>query len=113
MLKFLSMPKQQAVAKFITPVATSKIMFLQEKGQQMQLDDDGGGWVPGLSGTDPNDQGNTIVDPSDDLLDSLRRSRAIHRKAIKVINDFILQAKINKQGSTPVATDAQKFSCRG
>lgn len=108
MLKFPSMPKQQAVVKFIKPVATNQIMLLQEQGRKMQLDDDGGGWVPGLSGTDPNDAGNSIVEPSDDVLDTLRRARAIHRKAAQAISDFIDKAKANRDRTTPPT--AQKFS---
>jgi hypothetical protein len=62
--------------------------------------------------TDPNDAiGNTIVDPSDEDLSVLRQVRSIHRKAARLISDFINQAKINRQGSTP--STAQKFGRRG
>lgn len=111
LLKFTAMSKREAVAKFSKPAPTAKIMLLQEQGRRMTFDGkDDGSWVPGLSGEDPsNSAGNTIDDPTDDTLDTLRRARAIHRKAIRAINDFINQAKINRQGSTPVPADAQKF----
>jgi transcriptional regulator with XRE-family HTH domain len=109
----LSLSHREVAAKFSEPVRSSRILNLQQSiaglPAQMRLDgNDEGSWVPGLSGTDPNDSGNTIVDPTDDTLDTLRRVRAIHRKAIRAINDFINQAKINRQGTTPPT--AQKFS---
>jgi hypothetical protein len=111
----LSMSHREVATKLTEPARSSKILNLQEStaGQpaQMRFDlKDDGAWVPGLSGTDPNDAGNTIVDPTDDTLDSLRRARAIHRKAIRAINEYLVQATVNRQGSTPVPADAPKFS---
>ncbi len=86
-----------------------RAVFLVDDPQPYQ----DGAWVPGLSGRDPNESGGNIDDPTDDTLDTLRYARAIHRKAISAINDFINQAKINRQGSTPVPPDPQKFGRRG
>jgi transcriptional regulator with XRE-family HTH domain len=112
LLKFTNMPVRQAVAKFNKPALSSKITKFQQQGRAMGFDsNDDGAWVPGLSGREPSDSVG-IADPTDDTLDTLRYARAIHRKAISAINDFINQAKINRQGSTPVPTDGQKFSRR-
>jgi transcriptional regulator with XRE-family HTH domain len=81
LLKYTNMPRQQAVAAFSKPSRSSRIMELQEKGRRMHLDD-GGGWVPGRT-SDPNDLGDSIIDPDNDTLDSLRRARAIHVKGYR------------------------------
>jgi hypothetical protein len=115
LLRFTNMSVQQAIAKFTKPALTSKITQFQEQGRAMRFDanDDDGAWVPGLSGKDPNELGNSIDDPTNDTLDTLRYARAIHRKAISAINDYINQAKVNRLGSTPVPADSQKFGRRG
>ena len=59
---------------------------------------DGGGWVPGLSGQDINDDCNSI----DDTLDALRRARAIHKKAISAIDVYLVKAKVNRTGTYSV-----------
>ena len=41
LLKFINLPKQQAVAKFSRSPITSKVMLLQEKGRSMRFDNDG------------------------------------------------------------------------
>ena len=93
LLKFINLPKQQAVAKFSRSPITSKVMLLQEKGRSMRFDNDG--WYPGADGSgagqDPNDR-RTIDDTADadttgpvwdqDLIDSLRETRGLHRQAI-------------------------------
>jgi hypothetical protein len=113
LLQFTNMPVQRAIAKFNKLGLTSKITQFQQQGRAMRFDsnDDDGAWVPGVSGRDPSDSVG-IAGPTDDTLDTLRYARAIHRKAIPAINDFINQAKINRQGSTPVPVDGQKFSRR-
>jgi transcriptional regulator with XRE-family HTH domain len=114
LLQVVNLPVRQAIATFNRPTVTSKITQFQQQGRAMRFDsnDDDGAWVPGLSGRDPSDSVG-IADPTDDTLDTLRYARAIHRKAISAINDFINQAKINRQGSTPVPDNAQKFGRRG
>jgi hypothetical protein len=85
----------------------------------MTLDgNDGGGWVPGQSGTDPNGSGSIDDAPTASpqniwdqaLIDTLREVRELHKQAIKSINGFIQKAKANRDGSTPVPADAQKFN---
>ena len=98
----LSLSHREVAARFTEPVRSSKILSLQESTEgrpaQMRLDgNDDGAWVPGLSGVDPDSIGN------DDPLGVLRRGSRDHRKAIKVINDYIQKAKANKEGSTPVS----------
>jgi hypothetical protein len=108
LLKFTNMPRAKAVAAFSKPLRSSKIMELQEQGRKMRLDDDGGGWVPGLSGRDIND-GNSIDDPDEDTLDALQRARAIHVKAINAIDKYIaVKAQVNRDGTTP--PNGQRFS---
>ena len=88
----------------------------------MYLDDSGGAYVLGLSGQDPNNstgiddtpQAGELPDHDhylDETLDTLSSVRKIHRSAIKVINDFILAAKVNRDGSQTPST-AQKFGRR-
>jgi transcriptional regulator with XRE-family HTH domain len=110
LLKYTSMPTAQAIAAFSKPVRSSRIMELQEKGRRMHLDDDREGWVPGRT-SDPNDLDNSIADPDDDTLDSLRRARAIHIKAIGAIDAYLVKAKANVNGTTPINSD-QRFSTR-
>ena len=98
LLKFLAMPKREAVAKFSKPTSTAKVMALQEHGRAMTFDGNDGAGVPGLigSGTDPNTAiGNTIdntptardLPDADDWIsqtaDVLRTCRGYHREAIK------------------------------
>jgi hypothetical protein len=120
LLKFVNLPKQQAVAKLTQSPITSKIMLLQEQGQSMRLDTkNGDGWVPGLSGTDPNDTGSIDDTPDADtsgptfwdqsLIDVLRESRGYHRLATKAINSYIAKAKANAGIVVPNGV-AQKFS---
>jgi hypothetical protein len=121
LLKFINMPKQQAVAKFTQSPITSKVMLLQENGRSMQLDRNDGAWVPGLSGLDPSLSGGSIDDTPDadttgpiwdqNLIDSLRETRGIHRQAIKAINQYINKAKVNAGIVTPSGV-SQKFSRR-
>jgi transcriptional regulator with XRE-family HTH domain len=107
LLKFTNMPRAQAIAIFSEPVPTSKITLLQEQGRRMQLDDDGGGWLPGRD-PDPSDAGNSIDDPDDDSLDALRRARAIHVKAIGAVDKYLAKARPNPNGTTPPS--GQTFS---
>jgi hypothetical protein len=120
LLKFVALPKREAIATFSAPVRSSKILELQEKGYRRTHFDDSGSWVPGLSGIDP--AGTTGIDDTpdadelpehdhylDETIDTLRQVRQIHRSAIKVINQFIQSSKVN-QGST--APTGQKFSNR-
>jgi transcriptional regulator with XRE-family HTH domain len=109
LLNFTNMPIAKAVAAFSKPLRSSKIMELQEQGRRMRLDNDGGGWVPGLSGRDPNDDGDSIDDPDEDSLDALQRARAIHVKAINAIDKYIaVKAQVNRDGTTP--PNNQRFS---
>jgi hypothetical protein len=120
LLKFTSMPKQQAVAKLTQSPITSQIMLLQQNGQRISLDKNDGAWVPGLSGTDP-DGSSSIEDTPDadtsgpvwdqDLIDTLRETRGYHRQAVKAINQYINQAKVNAGIVTPSGVQ-QKFSRR-
>jgi hypothetical protein len=114
--KLLTLPKNQVMAKFHGPSRTSTITSFQFLGKKMQLDTDG--WVPGLSGTDPNNS--TTIDDTPDAdtsvtveatVATLRQVRSIHRKAIKAINNWIVNAdvrsKVNRSGTTPVNTTAR------
>jgi hypothetical protein len=113
LLKYLAMPKREAIAKFIKPIATSRIMLLQEKGTRMQLGNDG--YVPGQSGVDPDGTGDITEVPDaasqngydQATEDLLRQVRGYHRKAASLISDFIIKAKANRDGTTPPT--AQKF----
>jgi hypothetical protein len=78
------------------------------------------GWVPGQSGTDLNGIGSIDDTPSadttapawdQDLIDSLRETRGLHRQAIRAINKYINQAKANAGIVTPTGVQ-QKFSRR-
>jgi hypothetical protein len=119
LLKYVALPKRDAVAKFSAPARSSKVVSFQSKGNRMYFDNDG--WVPGLSGTDPNDAGNDITDtPSVDtsgpvwdqaLIDTLREARGYHRQIVRTINDYINQAKVNA-GITVPSGVAQKFQRR-
>ena len=97
----LSMSHHEVATKLGEPVKAAKIMHLQRSalGQpaRMHLDgnDESGAYVPGLSGVDPDSIG------QDDPLGVLRQVRGLHRKAIKVINDFIQKAKANRDGPRP------------
>jgi transcriptional regulator with XRE-family HTH domain len=122
----LSLSHRELETKFAAPVMSSKILRLQEStfGQpaRMRLDaSDTGSWVPGLSGTDPNDQGNSIDDAPDAdttgpvwdqaLIDTLRETRGLHRKAVRAINQYINQAKVNAGIAAPSGV-TPKFSRR-
>jgi hypothetical protein len=111
LLKFIAMRKPEAVATFTKPAPTSRIMLLQEQGRKMRLDvNDGSGWLPREGSTDdPNDTGTIDDTPDNETLDTLRSLRGVHRKIIRVLNDYINAAKIN-QGST--APTDQKFGRR-
>jgi hypothetical protein len=121
-LKFVNLPKQQAIAKFTQSLITSKVMLLQKKGRSMRFDNSG--WYPGADGAgagqDPND-GRTIDDAPDadtsgplwdqNLIDVLRETRGYHRAACKAINQYINAAKANAGIVTPTGV-SQKFSRR-
>ena len=114
LLGFVALPKREAIARFSAPVRSSKVVSFQSQGNKMYFDNDG--YVPGLSGTDPNgtDDITSIVgaasengyDPS--TVEVLRQCRALHRKAIRSINAILQKASPNPQGSTP-PTD-QRFN---
>lgn len=116
LLKFTNMTRKQAIAQFTVPVRTSKVVAFQSQGRRMHFDNDG--YVPGLSGTDPNDDGRDITDVPDAASqngydqateDVLRQVRGLHRKAIRAIDDLLVQkARPNPQGSTP--PNNQRFS---
>ena len=77
------------------------------------------GYVPGLSGIDPNgtDDITSIVAAaskngySPTTTDVLRQCRALHRKAIRAINDILQKASPNPQGTT--APTSQRFTRSG
>jgi hypothetical protein len=119
LLKYVNLPEQQAIAKFTQSPITSKVMLLQENGRRMRLALNDG-WVPGQSGTDLNGIGSIDDTPSadttapawdQDLIDSLRETRGLHRQAIRAINKYINQAKANAGIVTPTGVQ-QKFSRR-
>lgn len=122
LLKYVNLPKQQAVAKFTRSPITSKVMLLQEHGRRLRFDNEG--WYPGTDGAgagrDPNDGRSIDETPDADttgpvwdqgLIDTLREARGYHRAACKAINQYINQAKINAGIVTPSGV-AQKFSRR-
>ena len=121
LLKYVNLPKQQAVAKLTQSPITSQIMLLQSNGRRISLDRNDGAWVPGLSGIDPASGSRSIDDTPDAdtsgpvwdqaLIDTLRETRGIHRTAVKAINQFINQAKVNAGIVTPSGV-SQKFSRR-
>jgi hypothetical protein len=86
-----------------------RIEHFQDMGQPqpMKLE-----WVPGLSGSDPNDTGDITDDDRgddpdiDDTLDFLKNQLAIHAAASAAINDYISKVqsgKVNKTGTTKPA----------
>jgi hypothetical protein len=108
--KLLALPANQVMAKFHGPARSSQITHFQTLGKSMQLHNSG--WTPGVGdraqGTDPNDQTGNAIDntPSADteggpvywdqaLIDVLRETRGYHRKAVRAINNYINQAKVN------------------
>jgi transcriptional regulator with XRE-family HTH domain len=115
LLKYLSLPPDQVVATFSKNNLSCRILNLQERGKKLKLE-----YVPGLSGTDPNDgAGERITvapSPHDqdqcltDTLQTLNNLRGLHAKAISAIDAYIAQAKVNRQGST--APTSQRFSRR-
>ncbi len=122
----LGLPRNEVIKKFSQPERKSHIVNFQRHGQSTHFDADSGSsgsWVPGLigSGTDINSSiGNSIDTPTardlpdaDDWIsqtaDVLRTCRGYHRKAIRVINSWLLSNKVN-QGST--APNQQRFSTR-
>jgi hypothetical protein len=114
LLEFIAMPRREAIAKFSAPVRTSKVVSFQSKGTKMYFDNDG--YVPGLSGTDPNgtDDITSVVGAASEngytpsTTDVLRQCRALHRKAIRAINSILQKAIPNANGST--APTSQRFS---
>jgi hypothetical protein len=63
LLKFINMPRQQAIATFTKPILSSQILQLQERGKPMTFSNDG--WVPQEgSNSDPNDHGDITTTPS-------------------------------------------------
>jgi hypothetical protein len=118
LLKYVALPKREAVAKFSAPARSSKVVSFQSQGNRMYFDNDG--WVPGLSGEDPYDpNSNDITDtPSadttgpvwnQDLIDVLRETRGYHRQAVRAINSYIAKAKANA-GITVPSGVSQKFT---
>jgi hypothetical protein len=124
--KLLNLSRNEVIKKFIRPARSSKILNLQEsvQGQPARMRLDNSGWYPGTGGSgagqDPAD-GRTIDDAPDavtagpglwnqDLIDTLREARGYHRLIVRAINNFIQNAKANRDGST--AATAQRFSTR-
>ena len=78
---------------------------------------DNDGFVPGQSGSDPNDAGQSIDDTPDadtsmsveDTVATLRRVRSLHWKAIRAINDWILSSNVNRASTSPTN---QRFRTR-
>jgi transcriptional regulator with XRE-family HTH domain len=109
----LSLSHREIQTKFVEPVRSTKILNLQQSvaglpARPMRLDANEG-WYPGTDGSgvgqDPND-GRTIDDAPDAvttgptfwdqaLIDTLRETRGFHKKAVRVINNFINKAKAN------------------
>jgi hypothetical protein len=123
LLKFIAMPKTEAIARFSSkPHPTAQILNLQERGQsKMRFDNDG--WYPGTggsgAGSDPNDTVGRSVDDTPDAdtsmdvaatVATLRQVRSLHRKAIRAINQYIVQSKVSDGSQTP--NTGQRFSAR-
>jgi transcriptional regulator with XRE-family HTH domain len=122
----LSLSHAEITTKFNRPVRSTQILNLQGSvgglpARPLQLDvNDTGSWVPGLSGTDPNGSGSIDDIPDADtsgpvwdqsMIDVLRETRGYHRQAVKAINQYINQAKVNAGIVTPTGVQ-QKFSRR-
>jgi hypothetical protein len=108
LLKFLRMPRREAVMKLTQSPITAKIMCLQEQGEAMELDVNSAAWVPGLSGIDPKDS-STIDDSFDPTSDTLRALRGLYRQMLDALDAGIAKAKPNPNGGT--APNSQKFGC--
>jgi hypothetical protein len=120
LLKFIAMPKREAIAQFSKPVPTSKILNLQERGKsRMRLDNSG--WTPGVGdsgqGQDPaiGSSIDTVSDAdtsmdAEALVATLRQVRSLHRKAIRAINQYIVQSKVSDGSQTP--NTGQRFGTR-
>jgi|HubBroStandDraft_6_1064221.scaffolds.fasta_scaffold822812_1 hypothetical protein len=114
LLKFTAMTKRNGIAKFIKPVAVSKIMLLHENGERIQLANDG--WVSGEGQSADDPVASTSIDETvdatqgdpNDAIAVLRQVRSLHRKAVSLISDAINKAKANRDGTTPPTS--QKFS---
>jgi hypothetical protein len=118
--KLLSLPSNQVMVKFHSPARSSQITHFQTLGKSMQHDSSG--WYPskdGSGGVDPNDDSGNGIDNAPDadptgpvwdqsLIDTLRTARGYHRKAVRAINAYINQAKVNA-GITTTTGVSQKF----
>ena len=130
LVKLLSLSKRDLQLKFGSPgKLTSRLMHLQEGGRKIAKVvrfDNGDGWVPGLSGTDPNDSSDDITtvrstgsqgdDPeSDDLTRTLAQVQALHRQAIQIITDYETRqkAKPNPNGSTGPTRQISRLKTAG
>lgn len=109
LLRLLNLSRREVEMKL--SAKTVHVEHLQQEGQLMTLDDNGG-WVAGdSSGSDSIDDVPTARDlpNSDDYLDEihdfLRGQQSVHRSAIAAIDDYFntLKAKVNKTGSTEPA----------
>jgi hypothetical protein len=120
LLKYIALPKKEAVTKFSAPTRSSKVVSFQSQGKRMYFDNSG--WVPGLSGEDPYDPTGNGIDNTPDadtagpvwdqaLIDVLREARGYHRQSVRAINAYIAKAKANAGITVPTGV-AQKFNGR-
>jgi plasmid maintenance system antidote protein VapI len=101
LLEILGLDRMQLQAKF-SPSVTARIEHFQSDGKPMKLD--ASSWVPGQSGTDPNDGASIIDDDDPDTTEAfLLKQIEIHKAAIGAISDYLVKVKVNKTGSTEPA----------
>jgi hypothetical protein len=109
LLKFVNLPKQQAIATFTKPVLSSHILELQERGKAMTFDNSG--WVA-AEGNDAADPANTgditncpkaITETVANLVDVFSQLDYVTRKAI-------VDSLVKAHSSANSIPTSQKFS---
>lgn len=114
LVRLMPLTKRDLELKFGSPEKLSaRIMHLQKSGREVHFSAPNDGFVPGLSGMDPNDSGDDITtvrstgskgdDPGyDDLTRTLATVQGLHRQAISTIEDYEARqrARVNANGNT-------------
>jgi hypothetical protein len=107
--RLLSLPKNEVIAKFSTPVRSSKIVGFQSLGRPMRLDNSG--WVAREGGTDdPVNSGSDITSTPRAVTQQVADLVSVFQGLDYVTRKSVIDSFIQAHASANIVPTSQKFN---
>jgi hypothetical protein len=110
--RLLSLPKNEVVAKFSTPVRTSKIVSFQSVGRSMHFDNSGWTAQEGNSAADPVNSGDDITNTPRAVTQQVADLVSVFQDLDYVTRKAVIDSFIQAHASANTVPTSQKFDRR-